>query len=202
MGKLAAKKSAGVALRSVYEESITYFKTSGSYQQKSKTRISLATQERLASYRNLQIVNKRSPCLYFAGPLRNYQAMPIDNTGPDGNGPGGTGPGGTGPGGTGQGGTGPGGIGFDNATLITIPKPPKPEITTTYDGSIPDTIGAGRDVTVSVYDCWCTATKHTRRGSHRSGKSGKVLKTFSSQENQGKQRVFSQNQENFPTVGR
>ena len=89
--------------------------------------------------------------MYFAGPLKNYQAMPIDNTGPDGTGPGGTGPGGT----------GPGGIGFDNATLITIPKPPKPEITITYDGSIPDTIGAGRDVTVSVCVCACTATEHS-----------------------------------------
>ena len=79
--------------------------------------------------------------------------MPIDNTGPGGPGPDGTGPGGTGPGGVGPGGTGPGGVGVDNATLITIPKPPKPEIAITYDGSIPDTIGAGRDVTVSESAC-------------------------------------------------
>ena len=32
------------------------------------------------------------------------------------------------------------------------------------------------------------------QGSHRSGKSGKILKTFSSQENQGKAGFFSQNQ--------
>ena len=32
------------------------------------------------------------------------------------------------------------------------------------------------------------------QGSHRSGNSGKILKTFSSQGNQGKTRVFSQNQ--------
>ena len=51
--------------------------------------------------------------------------------------------------------------------------------------------------------------KVTVQGSHRSGKSGKFLKTFSSQGNQGKTGFFGQNQGkkisnqgNFPTVGR
>ena len=39
------------------------------------------------------------------------------------------------------------------------------------------------------------------QGSHRSGKSGKILKTFSSQGNQGKTGLF-QDQGNFPTVAR
>ena len=52
------KRSAGVALRNGSEESITYFKTWDRYHQKSKTRISLATQHRLVSYKNLQIMKK------------------------------------------------------------------------------------------------------------------------------------------------